>query len=331
MASPPPTEHLRIVVRRTGGPEALELESIVTAAPGPEEIGVRVRAIGVNFIDIYHRSGLYPLALPTGIGGEAVGEVTAIGDRVTDLRPGDRVALYGGRPGTYAEHIVRSAHTAVRLPDDLPGELVAAAFLKGLTAEYLVRRCRPVQAGEQVLFHAAAGGVGSIAVQWLRNLGARVMGTVGSETKANLARELGCEAVVVTAREDFVARAREWTGGRGVDVVFDSVGRTTFEGSLDCLRPRGMLVSFGNSSGKPAPVEPMLLAKKGSLFLTRPSLHDYVHDRAEYLAAAEALFQQLRSRQIAVADPLRFPLREAAAAHRALESRATTGSIVLTP
>lgn len=318
-------------IHATGGPEVLRYEEVPLPEPGPREALVRHVAIGVNFIDTYHRSGLYPLPLPAVIGNEAAGVVEAIGSEVTEVRPGDRVACCSGPRGTYAVRRVVPAERLVRLPEDIDETMAAAVMLKGLTAEYLIRRCFPVERGHTVLFHAAAGGVGSLATQWLHALGARVIGTVGNAGKVALARSQGCDEVIDLDREDFVARTRELTGGRGVDVVYDSIGKVTFLGSLDCLRPRGMCVLFGNASGKPEPFDPMLLSSKHSLFLTRPSLHEYVADREELLTAAHALFDVIRSGTLRVAPPTTFPLARAADAHRALESRRTTGSTILLP
>lgn len=316
---------------RTGGPEVLEFVEMPLAPPGPLELLVRNTAIGVNFIEIYHRSGVYPLPLPSLLGNEAAGRVLAVGERVTGFAPGDRIATCSGPRGAYAEHRVVPAERCVRLPDAIPDETAAAAMLKGMTVEYLIRRCFPVQRGQTVLWHAAAGGVGLIACQWLAALGVRVIGTVGSEAKAELARAHGCAHAVVTAREDFVAVTRELTGGAGVPVVFDSIGKTSFLRSLDCLMPRGTLVLFGNASGKPEPFDPMLLSSKGSLFLTRPSLHDYVHHRDEMLVAADALFDVIARGTVRVQPSRRLPLAAAAEAHRALEARETSGSTILVP
>lgn len=319
-----------IRIHETGGPEVLRVEDVDVGEPGPGEARVRQTFVGVNFIDTYHRTGLYELpALPHGLGSEAAGVVEAVGDGVTELRAGDRVAYCSGPPGAYAEARIVKAAWLVRLPDDVGDEIAAAALLKGMTAEYLIRRCRAVQPGETVLLHAAAGGVGLIMSQWLAHLGATVIGTVGSDEKAELARAHGCAQTIVYTREDFVARVRELTSGRGVPVVFDSIGRATFVKSLDCLERRGVLVGFGNASGKPDPFDVMLLARKGSLYVTRPRLGDYTATREELLASADALFEVLRRGAVRVRIGQRFPLDRAAAAHRALESRATTGSTVL--
>jgi NADPH2:quinone reductase len=321
-----------IRIHHHGGPEALRLDAVESAKPARGQALVRHTAIGVNFIDVYHRTGLYPLpSLPHGIGMEAAGVVEAIGEGVTEVKVGDRVAYASGPPGSYAEARAIAADRLVPLPSAITDELAAAILLKGMTAEFLIRRAYRVSAGETVLFHAAVGGVGTIATQWLAHLGAKVIGTVGSEEKAELAKKNGVAHPIVYTKEDFVLRTRELTGGAGVQVVYDSVGKSTFLGSLDCLKPRGMFVGFGNASGKPDPLDLGLLAQKGSLYVTRPTLFTYVARREELLASAAALFEVLASGAVRVELRHRWPLRDAAEAHRALEGRATTGPILLLP
>jgi NADPH2:quinone reductase len=321
-----------IRIHAHGGPEQLRFEEVAIGEPGPGEVRVRQRAVGVNFIDTYHRTGLYPVpSLPSGLGSEAAGVIEALGEGVTDLQAGQRVAYATGPLGAYAERRLVPADRVVPLPDGIDEEVAAAAMLKGMTVEYLVRRTYPVRAGETVLWHAAAGGVGLIACQWLKHLGATVIGTVSSDEKAALARAHGCDHTIVYTREDFVARVREITNGARVPVVYDSVGRSTFPASLDCLRPRGMFVGFGNASGKPDPFDMGVLAQKGSLYLTRPTLMTYTASREELLASAAALFDVIRSGAVKIEVNQRFALKDAAAAHRALEGRATTGSTILLP
>jgi NADPH2:quinone reductase len=314
----------------TGGPEVLRFEEVPAGDPGRGEARVRHTAIGVNFIDVYHRSGLYPLPLPAGLGVEAAGVVEAVGADVSHVRPGDRVA-YMGPPGSYSEARLLPADRLVALPADLPDRVAAGMMLKGLTVRSLVRRTHPVKAGETVLVHAAAGGVGLIMIQWLKALGATVIGTVGSDAKARIALDHGCDHAIVYTRESFVARVKELTGGAGVPVVYDSVGKATFEGSLDCLRPLGLMVSFGNASGAVPPFDIATLAKKGSLFLTRPTIFSYVARREDLEAAAAELFEVVRSGKVKVEVSRTWPLAEAAEAHRALAGRETTGSLVLLP
>lgn len=319
-----------IRLSRTGGPEVLELADIALDEPKAGEALVRQHAIGVNFIDTYQRSGLYTIPLPSGLGSEAAGVVEQVGPGVTNVRVGERVAYAAsGIPAAYAEARVIAADRLVPIPDDIADDVAAAALLKGMTAESLIHRTFPVAPGQTVLFHAAAGGVGLIACQWLRALGARVIGTVGSEAKVEIAKRHGCEEVIVLERGSFAERVRELTRGQGVPVVFDSIGKTTFMGSLDCLEPRGMMVSFGNASGKPEPFDVTLLAQKGSLYLTRPTLNTYVATREALLACASSVFQAIRD-GIRIEIGQRFPLADAAAAHRALESRSTVGSTLLT-
>jgi NADPH2:quinone reductase len=318
-----------VLIRRTGGPEVLELASVDLPAPGPGEARVRHTAIGVNFIDTYHRTGLYPLPLPAVLGQEAAGIVEARGERA-NVEVGARVAYAAAGPGAYAEARLVAADRLVPLPDGISDELAAAVLLKGMTAEYLIRRTYAVRSGNTVLLHAAAGGVGLIASQWLAVLGATVIGVVGSREKAELARAHGCAHALVRAEDDIVARVRELTDGRGVSVVYDAVGKATLAMSLDSLAPRGLLVSYGNASGKPDPVDPLVLSQKGSLYLTRPKLADYVETRTELLDSARALFDTVVAGKIRVRIGQRFALADAADAHRALESRATTGSTLLT-
>ncbi len=281
--------------------------------------------------NVYHRTGLYPLPLPTGIGSEGAGVVEAIGSGVTDIAVGDRVAYAGGAIGGYAEVRLVPAARLVKLPDGITDQQAAAMMLKGMTVQYLIRRTYRVQAGDTVLFHAAAGGVGLIACQWLKALGARVIGTVSSDEKAALAKAHGCEFPVVYTREDFVARVKEITNGKGVPVVYDSVGKDTFMRSLDCLRPLGMMVSFGNSSGPVAPFEAGILAQKGSLYLTRPTLVTYTAVRSDLLATANDLFEIVASGKVTIEVSRTYPLADAAQAHRDLEGRRTTGSLLLIP
>jgi NADPH:quinone reductase len=322
---------LAATIPTPGGPEAIAFETIELGDPGPDEVLVRHTAIGVNFIDVYQRSGLYTVPLPARLGVEAAGVVEAIGSAVTTLRVGDRVGYATAGPGAYAAARLAPADRVLKLPDAISDEVAAASMLKGMTAEYLIRRTYAVRAGETVLFHAAAGGVGLIACQWLAHLGATVIGTVGSAAKAELARANGVAHAIDYGREDFVARVREITGGRGVPVAYDSVGKTTFEKTLDCLAPRGLAVSFGNASGKPAPIDLLTLSAKGALYVTRPALHHYNHTRAELEASAAALFEVIGSGAVKVEARQRFPLAKVAEAHRALEARATTGSILLVP
>lgn len=319
-------------ISETGGPEVLRLEDVELPEPGAGEVRVRHTAIGLNFIDTYHRTGLYELSsFPHGLGVEAAGYVEALGPDVSGWSVGQRVAYAGGPPGAYAEARNLPARLLVPLPDDVDDETAAASLLKGMTVEYLVRRTVRVAAGDTVLLHAAAGGVGSIACQWLRHLGARVIGTVSSDAKAELAKQYGCDEVVVTKREDFVQRVRELTSGKGVRVVYDSVGKDTFLRGLDCLERRGTLVGFGNASGKPEPLDVSLLAARGSLFVTRPVLFDYTATREELLASASELFDVIRSGAVRVPVGQRFALADVAEAHRALEARKTTGSTLLLP
>jgi NADPH2:quinone reductase len=320
-----------IRIHHTGGPEVLEWEEVDVGAPGPGEVRIRHTAVGLNYIDTYHRTGLYPLPLPHALGMEAAGEIVAVGPDVADLAPGRRVAYASPPPGSYAEERLMPADRVVPLPDGIDDRTAAATMLQGMTAQYLLRRIYPVRAGDTILIHAAAGGVGLIACQWASHLGARVIGTVGSPEKAELARAHGCHHPILYKEEDFVERVKEITGGEGLPVVYDGVGRDTFMGSLDCLRRRGMMVSFGQSSGKVEPFDLGILSAKGSLFLTRPTLMHYTATRPELLAAAEDLFAVVASGAVRVEVRQTYPLAEAAEAHRALEGRRTAGSTLLLP
>lgn len=315
---------------QTGGPEVLRLEDVAVGAPGQGEARVRHAAIGVNFVDIYHRTGLYPLPLPSGVGVDAAGVVEAVGAGVSHVRAGDRVA-YMGPPGSYAEARLLPADRLVKLPADIDDRTAAGMMLKGLTVQALVRRTHPVRAGETVLVHAAAGGVGLIMVQWLKALGATVIGTVGSDAKAERVRRAGCDHAIVYGREDFAKRVRELTGGAGVPVVYDSVGKATFEGSLDALAPFGLMVSFGNASGSVPPFDVGVLARKGSLYLTRPTVFSYMARREDLERGAAELFEVVRSGKVKIDVSRALPLAEAAEAQRALAARETTGSLVLVP
>ncbi len=317
-----------IRIHRTGGPDVLVLEPVEVAAPGPAEVRLRHTYVGVNFIDTYNRTGLYPQPLPMVLGSEGAGRVLALGAAVTGLKVGDRVA-YASLPGAWCEERNVAADRLVKLPDGVSDETAAAVLLKGMTAEYLVRRTYPVRKGDTVLFHAAAGGVGSLACQWARALGGRVIGAVSTPEKAAIAKANGCEAVVVTKQRSFVTEVKAFTQGVGVNVVYDSVGAETFDGSLACLKPRGMLVCFGQSSGKAPQLEVGRLGGERSLYVTRPSLHAYTHTRAELEQCAAALFEGLEKGWLKVAAPKRFALKDAAKAQALLESRRTTGSLVL--
>jgi NADPH2:quinone reductase len=320
-----------IRVHELGGPEQLRWEEVELGHPEEGEARVRHTAIGVNFIDTYHRTGLYPLpALPHGIGMEAVGIVEAVGTKVSEVRPGQRVGYAGGPPGSYAEERNYPARRLIPLPDDVEDITAAAGLLKGMTAEYLVRRVTDVGPDTVALVHAAAGGVGTILCAWLKCVGATVVGVVSTERKAAKAWANGCERVIVTEKDNFVEKCRELHPS-GVDVVYDSVGRATFDGSVECLKKRGMLVGFGNASGPPDLLDPLTLARKGSLFLTRPTLFDYIETREELLESADAFFDVVRKGAVRVHVGATRPLKDAAAAHKALENRETTGSTVLLP
>ena len=320
---------LAIQAVRTGGPEVLEAVDLRVPSPGPGQVLVRHQAVGLNFIDTYHRSGLYPMKMPVVLGLEAAGVVEALGEGVTRFKLGDRVA-YNGTLGAYSQAAVVPADRAVKVPDDVTLETAAAALLKGMTAEFLVRRCHKVEPGQTVLVHAAAGGVGSILVQWAKALGATVIATVGSEAKAVLARGHGADHVILYGEEDVAARVLEITGGQGVAVVYDGVGKDTFEASLKSLGRRGVLATFGNASGPVPPFAPLELSGK-SLFVTRPRLFDYIVTTAELDESAEALFAVLASGAVKVEVGQTFPLAEARAAHEALEGRRTTGATLLIP
>ena len=315
----------------TGGPEVLKYEAVDVAAPGPGEARVRNTAIGVNFIDTYHRSGLYALTLPSGLGNEAAGVVEAVGAGVDWVKPGDRVASCTGPLGAYSTERIVPAERLVKLPQGIEDRTAAAMMLKGLTVQYLFRQTRPLQGGETILFHAAAGGVGLIACQWARALGVTMIGTVSSDEKAALAREHGCTHTIVYTRENFVERVKELTGGKGVPVVYDGIGKDTFPASLDCLAPRGMFVSFGGASGPVPPFNIMLLAQKGSLYATRPTLVTYASNRELLNAMASELFGHVLAGRIKPDARQTFALKDAAEAHRTLESRRTTGATLLLP
>ena len=321
-----------IRIHEHGGPEVLRWEEVPTPAPGPGEALVRHAAVGLNYIDVYFRTGLYkPPGLPCVIGMEGAGTVEAVGPGVTEVAPGDRVAYASAPIGAYAEVRTIKADRLVKLPDDIGFETAAAMMLQGMTAEYLLRRTFPVKPGQTILIHAAAGGVGLIMCQWAKQLGATVIGTVGSDEKAEIARAHGCDFPIVYTREDFVARVREITEGKMLPVVYDSVGRETFLKSMDCLAPLGLFVSFGNASGAVPPFDIGLLAAKGSLFLTRPTLVTYTAKREDLLASANALFEVVRSGAVKIEVNQRFALKDAAEAHRALEGRRTTGSTIFIP
>jgi NADPH2:quinone reductase len=328
------TQIAAIRMEQPGGPEVMALAQVPLPEPGDGEIRIRHASIGVNYIDTYHRSGAYPVPLPSGIGLEGAGTVEAVGAGVEGWAEGDRAVYCTGPIGAYAEAHVVKADRAVKLPEGIGFDTAAASLLKGLTVQYLIRQIHAVQPGETVLFHAAAGGVGQIAVQWLKALGATVIGTAGGAGKCALVRDLGADHVIdyrADGVEAIAPRVREITGGAGVPVVYDGVGRDTFEPSLDSLRRRGLLVSFGAASGPVTDVDLGILARKGSLFVTRPTLFDYVPTRETLQAAADDLFAVILDGSVRVADPAVYPLGEAVAAHRDLEGRKTTGSVVLHP
>jgi NADPH2:quinone reductase len=316
---------------KNGGPEVLQWESVDVGDPGAGEARVRHTAIGVNYIDTYHRSGLYKLVLPSGLGTEGAGIVEAVGTGVTDVRPGDRVAYSGGPLGAYSEVRVMPADRLVKLPDGISDKIAATLMLKGLTVQYLFRQTFPLKGGETILFHAAAGGIGLIACQWARALGVTMIGTVGSDEKAALAKANGCTHTIVYTRENFVERVKQLTGGKGVPVVYDGVGKDTFPASLDCLSPRGMFVSFGNASGPIAAFDILLLSQKGSLYATRPTLATFTASRAAMLAMCDDMFSLVRAGKLGNEPRQTYALKDAAQAHRDLESRKTTGAIVLLP
>jgi len=321
-----------IRMHRTGGPEVLVWEEVDVPAPGPGEVKLRHAAIGLNFIDVYHRTGLYPIGqLPATPGMEGAGTVLELGKGVEEFSPGDRVAYAGLPPGAYAEERLIPAHRLVKLPEGISDRQGATMMLQGMTAQYLLRRTYRVRAGETILWHAVAGGVGLIACQWAKRLGATVIGTAGSEEKAALAKAHGCDHVILYRRENIVERVKDLTGGEGVPVVYDGVGKDTFDASLDCLRPLGMMVSFGQASGKIPPLDTGILAAKGSLYLTRPTLMTYTARREDLLESARELFDVVLDGSVRIEVNQAYPLKDAAQAHRDLEARKTTGSTVLLP
>ena len=315
---------------RQGGPEVLQLDDIDVGNPGPGQVRIRHTAIGVNFVDTYQRSGLYPMQTPAVAGNEGAGVVEAVGPGVKELKKGDRVA-YTGLPGAYCEQRVVPADRMVKVPKGISDEQAASMMLKGMTVHYLIFSTYKVRKGDTVLWHAAAGGVGLIACQWLKKLGVTVIGTVGSEEKARLARAHGCKHVINYSTENFVERVKEITKGKKVPVVYDSVGKSTWDGSLDCLQPRGLMVSFGNASGAVPPVNLGILSTKGSLYVTRPTLATYIAARADLVKRSNDLFNAVKSGKVKIETTARYKLAEAANAHRDLEGRKTTGSVVLVP
>ncbi len=318
-----------IRVHETGGPDVLSWEQVEVGEPGPGQVRLRHSAVGLNYIDVYHRTGLYPQQAPFTPGVEGAGTVESVGPGVTGLQPGDRVA-YAGPMGSYSEERLIAADRLVKLPDDIAFDEGAAMMLQGMTARMLLRAVHEVKRGDTILVHAAAGGVGLILCQWASALGATVIGTVSTEEKAEIARAHGCDHPILYTSQDFVSQVEKLTAGQKLPVVYDSVGRDTFLKSLDCLRPRGLMVSFGNASGPVDPISPLILSQKGSLFLTRPTLFDYVATRPELEESAADLFDVVRSGKVKIEIKQRFPLSNAAEAHRALEARETTGSTVLT-
>jgi NADPH2:quinone reductase len=323
--------HHAIRIHAHGGPEVMRWEPVETPDPGPGQALIRHTAVGVNFIDVYERQGLYPNTLPSGLGREAAGVVEAVGPGVRSVRVGDRVAYVSSQPGAYAQQRVMPADRLVRLPDGVGDRLAAGATLKGLTAWFLLRRARPVRKGDTVVVHAAAGGVGMILAQWARHLGANVIGVVGSEAKVQVAAAHGCHHVLVSGRDDLAARVRELSGGPGAHVVYDSVGKDTFFSSLDSLRPLGLMVSYGNASGPVPAFMPLELARRGSLFLTRPTLFNYIATRADLARGARELFDVIGRGVVRVEIGQMHPLGDAAQAHRELEARRTVGATVLIP
>ncbi len=315
---------------KTGGPEVLTWQQVSVDKPGPGQVRLKHTAVGLNYIDTYQRSGLYPMPMPSGLGSEAAGVIEEIGPGVTGLKPGDRVAYAGGPLGAYSEARVMGAERLVPVPDGISDQQAAAMMLKGMTAWYLVRRTYAIKRGDTILIHAAAGGVGLIVCQWAKHLGATVIGTVGSDDKAALAKANGCDHPIVYTRDDFVAKVGEITKGAKLPVVYDSVGKDTFFKSLDCLAPLGLMALFGQSSGAVPPVDLGILAGKGSLFVTRPTLNTYTASREDLLTAANDLFGVVKSGAVKLAINQTYALRDAAQAHRDLESRKTTGSTVFT-
>ncbi|MBL8549892.1 MAG: quinone oxidoreductase [Hyphomonadaceae bacterium] len=320
-----------IRIEATGGPEVMRLVEVETPSPGPGQIRIRQGAIGVNFIDTYHRGGLYPLSLPSGLGQEGAGVVDAVGEGVTRFKIGDRAGYCTGPIGGYAEAHVVAADRAVKLPEAMADEIAAASMLKGMTARFLLRKTFPVKQNNVVVVYSAAGGVGQIATQWAKHLGATVIGIVGSDAKAEIAKALGADHAIVSSREDIAKRVREITIGVGADVVYDSVGKDSFMASLDSLKPTGMMVSFGNSSGAVPEFSPLLLMQKGSLFLTRPTLFHYAASAEALQETADDLFGVIASSAVKIAAPQRYKLADAAQAHADLQARKTTGSVVLIP
>jgi NADPH2:quinone reductase len=314
-----------------GGPEVLKTEEFDPGKPGPHEVQVRQSAIGVNYIDVYDRTGLYPVSLPSGLGREAAGVVSALGRGVRGFRKGERVAYVHSSPGAYCQLRNVPAERLVKVPKGISDEQAAALMLKGLTAQFLIRRTHRVARGETLLVHAAAGGVGLILCQWAKALGATVIGVVGSEAKAELAKKHGCRHVLISGRDELVAGVKALTRGAGVAAVYDAVGKDTFMDSLDCLKRLGILISYGNASGPPPAISPLELTKRGSLFLTRPSLFNYIVTREELAAGARELFAAVKARKVRVVIGQRYPLARAAEAHQDLEGRRTTGSTVLLP
>jgi len=314
-----------------GGPEVLKTEEFDPGKPGPHEVQVRHSAVGVNYIDVYDRTGLYPVSLPSGLGREAAGIVSALGRGVRGFRKGERVAYVHSSPGAYSQLRNVPAERLVKVPKGISDEQAAALMLKGLTAQFLIRRTYRVARGDTLLVHAAAGGVGLILCQWAKALGATVIGVVGSEAKAEIAKKHGCRHVLISGRDELVAGVKALTRGAGVAAVYDAVGKDTFMDSLDCLKRLGILVSYGNASGPPPAISPLELTKRGSLFLTRPSLFNYIATREELAAGARELFSAVKARKVRVVIGQRYPLARAAEAHRDLEGRRTTGSTVLLP
>lgn len=325
------SEAYRIVLHTTGGPEVLEIEALAALEPGPDELLVRHEAIGLNFIDTYHRSGLYALPLPSGLGSEAAGVVEAVGSQVRGIKVGDRIGYFSGPPGAYATHRLIAADRAVKLPDSVDSETAAATLLKGCTAEFLIERCAKVKAGDSVLVHAAAGGVGSILVPWLKAIGATVIAHAGTSDKVELAMERGADHGLHCPMEELAVKVRSLTAGHGVEITFDGVGAASWEASLASMARRGLLVTFGNASGPVPPFSALDLVRAGSIFVTRPSLFDYVATAQEAQASAERVFEMIGRGSVRVQIGERFALSKAADAHRALEARATTGSTLLIP